>query len=81
LDITIEPATASDFEQVGRVFAEENRFHAGLLPDRFRVAEPIMTPAWFEAVLANPVQTLLVARAAGQVVGVLLLQETPPPRR
>jgi ribosomal protein S18 acetylase RimI-like enzyme len=79
LDITIERATASDFEQVGRVFAEENRFHAGLLPDRFRVAEPIMTPEWFETVLANPVQTLLVARAAGKVVGVLLLQEMASP--
>jgi ribosomal protein S18 acetylase RimI-like enzyme len=79
MDITIEQATAADFEQVGRVFAEENRFHAGLLPDRFRVAEPIMTPEWFDALLASPVQTLLVARAAGQVVGVLLLQEMASP--
>ena len=79
LDITIEPATASDFDQIGRVFAEENRFHAGLLPDRFRVAEPIMTPEWFDAVLASPTRTLLVARAAGQVVGVLLLQEMANP--
>jgi ribosomal protein S18 acetylase RimI-like enzyme len=79
MDITVEQATPSDFEQIGRVFAEENRFHAELLPDRFQVVEPIMTPEWFEAVLSSPEQVLLVARAAGQVVGVLLIQEMTNP--
>jgi hypothetical protein len=81
VDVTIEPAAAGDFEPIGRVFAEEKRFHAELLPELFQVTDPIMTPEWFEAVLSNPAQGLLVARVAGQVVGVLLLQETPPPRR
>jgi ribosomal protein S18 acetylase RimI-like enzyme len=79
MDVTIEPATASDLKPVGRLFAEENRFHAGLLPGRFQVAEPIMTREWFNAVLSSPVQTLFVARAAGQVVGLLLLQEMTNP--
>lgn len=79
MDVTIEEATAADFDQVGRVFAEENRFHAELLPELFQVADPIMTPEWFESVLSNPVQGLLVARVAGQVVGVLLLQEMTNP--
>ena len=79
MDVTIEPATASDLKPVGRLFAEENRFHAELLPELFQVADPIMTPDWFGAVLSNPVQGLLVARVAGQVVGVLLLQEMTNP--
>jgi ribosomal protein S18 acetylase RimI-like enzyme len=79
VDVTIEPAAPSDFEQIGCVFAEENRFRAELLPRMFQVVDPIMTPEWFDAVLSNPAQALLVARAAGQVVGVLLLQEMANP--
>ena len=79
MKVTIEPATPSDFDQIGRVFAEENRFHAELLPELFQVADPIMTPEWFEAVLSSPEQELLVARVDGQVVGVLLLQEMTSP--
>ncbi|MGD9316543.1 MAG: GNAT family N-acetyltransferase [Anaerolineae bacterium] len=79
MEVTIEPANPADFDPVGRVFAEENRFHAELLPELFQVAEPIMTPEWFEAVLSNPGQALLVARVDGQVVGALLLQEMTNP--
>jgi ribosomal protein S18 acetylase RimI-like enzyme len=79
MDVTIEPATASDFEQIARLFAEENRFHAELLPGRFQVVDPIITHEWLEAVLSSSLKTLFVARAAGQVVGVLLLQEMANP--
>lgn len=79
MDVTIEPAAASDFDQISRLFVEENRFHAELLPGRFQVVEPIMTHEWFNAVLSSPARTLFVARNAGQVMGVLLLQEMANP--
>jgi ribosomal protein S18 acetylase RimI-like enzyme len=70
---TIRRATTADFAEVSRVFAEENRFHAGLVPHAIRVAEPVMTRAWFEAVLADPAQALLVAEFRMEVAGVLLM--------
>jgi hypothetical protein len=41
--------------------AEENRYHAELMPEIFQVADPIMTPEWFGEVLKNPHQALFVA--------------------
>jgi ribosomal protein S18 acetylase RimI-like enzyme len=76
IETRIRPATRADFDQVARVFAEENRFHAALVPDDIQVAEPILTPAWFEELLADPNRALLVAEIDGEVAGVALLQET-----
>ena len=65
----IRPAAAGDFEQVGNIFLEELQFHADLLPDRFQVAEPIMTLAWYDEILQNPEKTLLVAEENGSCDG------------
>jgi ribosomal protein S18 acetylase RimI-like enzyme len=73
MDIAIRQAMSSDFDQVGRVFAEENRFHAALLPERFQIAEPIMTHEWFGEILTNPRKALLVAERAGEIVGLVLV--------
>jgi len=74
MDTTIRQATKSDFDQVGAVFAEENRFHTGLLPDRFQIAKPIMTHGWFDAILENDAQALFVAEHSEEIVGVLLIK-------
>jgi adenine phosphoribosyltransferase len=69
---TIRQATKADFDPIGAVFAEENAFHTDLLPDRFQIAEPIMTHAWFDAILEDENQALLVAERREEIVGVLL---------
>ena len=69
---TVRRAAMADFAGVSRIFAEENRFHAELVPHAIRVAEPVMTWAWFEAVLADPAQALFVAQLGAKVAGVLL---------
>lgn len=79
MDVLIRPATGADFDEVGRVFGEENRFHANLLPEIFEVAEPIMTPEWYEALLSDPDQTLYVAELEHEIVGLLLLREMANP--
>lgn len=73
MDVKIRTATAADFDGVGRVFAEENRYHAELLPDRFQVADPIMTRGWYDKILAEPNRSLIVAESGGDIVGVLLI--------
>ena len=69
----IRPATVADFGGVGAVFAEENRFHAALVPHAIRVAEPVITQEWFEGVLSDPGQALFVAELGEGVAGVLLV--------
>ena len=73
MDIAIRQALASDFDQVGKVFAEENRFHAALLPEHFQIAEPIMTREWFDEILTNARKALLVAERAREIVGAVLI--------
>ncbi len=77
--VTIREANGNDFEQVGAIFFEELQFHADLLPDRFQVAEPIMTQAWFEEILQNPEKVLLVAEENGRLLGQILLTITKTP--
>jgi ribosomal protein S18 acetylase RimI-like enzyme len=73
MDSAIREAVASDFSQVGAVFAQELQFHVGLLPDRFQMAEPIMTHGWFDEILGNPDKVLFVAEFDAGIVGVLLI--------
>jgi ribosomal protein S18 acetylase RimI-like enzyme len=73
MEIAIRQAVASDFDQVGRVFADENRFHAALLPRRFQIAEPIMTREWFHEIVTNAHKALLLAERAREIVGVVLV--------
>jgi len=73
MDITIRQALPSDFDQVGRIFAEDNQFHTALLPEQFRIAKPIITHEWFDEILANPHKALLVAVHNHEIDGALLI--------
>jgi len=73
LNMEIRLATQADFEQVGVVFAEENQFHAELVPEIIQVAEPIMTHKWYDDVLGDPDKTLFVAELGKEIVGVALV--------
>jgi ribosomal protein S18 acetylase RimI-like enzyme len=74
VNIEIRLATGSDFEQVGNIFSEENRYHAELMPEIFQVANPIMTPEWFDEVVKDPRKALFVAELEKEVVGVALVE-------
>ena len=69
----IRLATAADFEPIGIIFAEENRFHVELVPEIIQIADPIMTQEWFDDVLNDPDKTLFVAETGKDVVGVALV--------
>lgn len=69
----IRLATKADFEQVGIIFAEENQFHAELVPEIIQVTDPIMTQEWFDDVFNDPNQTLFVAEMGKDIVGVALI--------
>ncbi len=54
----IRLATQTDFDLVGNIFMEENRYHAELVPEIIQVADPIMTQKWYNEVLNNPNSSL-----------------------
>ncbi len=74
MNIKIRLVTEADFEQIGHIFAEENRFHAELVPEIIQIADPIMTQKWFDDVLNDPDKTLFVAEIGEDVVGVALVE-------
>jgi ribosomal protein S18 acetylase RimI-like enzyme len=78
MDIFIRQATEADFEQVGKVFAGENRFHAQLLPGMFKIADPLVTHEWYDEILSNPHKALFVAELEN-IIAVLLLRVMSSP--
>jgi ribosomal protein S18 acetylase RimI-like enzyme len=79
MNVSIRPANMSDFDAVGRIFAQENRFHAELVPEIIQVLEPIMDEKWFADLLAGPEQILLLGELNGEVVGLVCLSERSNP--
>jgi ribosomal protein S18 acetylase RimI-like enzyme len=79
MSVVIRQATKADFDQVGRVFSEENRYHSEIVPGVIQVAEPIMTQEWYSAVLDNPDRSLWVAQVDEAVIGVVLVKEMTSP--
>lgn len=73
LNISIRFAKGTDFEQVGKIFSEENRFHAELVPEIIQVADPIMSPEWFDEVLKNPEKIIFVAENENRLLGLALV--------
>ena len=68
MNITIRHATEDDFNQVGAIFADKNRFHAELLPGRFRIADPIMTREWFNEIISNAGKALFVVEFKNELI-------------
>ncbi len=72
--LIIREVTDDDMEDVANLFTEELMHHIDLLPERFQLANPIITSAWYRDVLGNPDKQLFVAEVDGKIVGLLLLQ-------
>lgn len=79
MELLIRPAGQPDFGGVASVFAEENRFHARLLPERFQVAQPIVTQEWYDGVMSDPDQSLSIAELEDVIAGVMLLRLATSP--
>ena len=73
MKLSIRPASMTDFDAVGRIFAQENRFHSELVPEVIQVLDPIMSEAWFAKLLAIPEQTLMLGETNDEVVGLVWL--------
>ena len=73
-NLIIREATDDDFEKIAGIFAEELDHHITLLPERFQLADPIITSAWYHNLINNPGKLLFVADLGGNVVGLLLLE-------
>ena len=73
MDVVIRKALERDFDQVSIIFADENAFHSQLLPERFQIADPIMTPDWFKNILTNENKALLVAELDHRLLGLVLI--------
>lgn len=78
-DVRVRTATDADLDAAARVFSEENRLHATLLPHIFRVAEPVISEAWLQEVLADPRRSLLVGEVGEEVAAVLLIRVQSAP--
>ena len=70
----IRLATQTDFDQVGIIFMEENRYHAELVPEIIQVADPIMTQKWYSEVLNNRNKVLFLADVGSNIIGVTLAE-------
>lgn len=70
----IRVATKEDYYAVGKIVAEENKFHADLVPEIIQVTDPIMTHEWFGEVLSNPSKRLFVAVVGSELVGIVLAE-------
>ena len=79
MNAIVRKANESDFDGVGKVFAQELEFHIELLPEMFKVADPLMTPEWYHEKLSNPDKALFVAELGKEIIGVLQLESRMNP--
>jgi ribosomal protein S18 acetylase RimI-like enzyme len=70
---SVRLATPADFEAVSAVFAQENAFHVGLVPQYISVADPPIPRDEFDDFLADEKSELFVAEGNGRLIGVALL--------
>ena len=79
--LSLRVATEQDYEPYCRLFNQVNDVHVGAYPDTFRHAEcPPRAFEDYQALLADPLQRVLLAWVEGQLAGYVhsLLRERPP---
>ena len=69
----IRPATKNDLQGLMCIFAEENAFHAALVPAFIRETDQLLTCDELDEMLAHPEQQLLVAETDERIVGAVLV--------
>ena len=70
--LSVRPATPTDHEALCAVVAATDRFHADLLPQRFRRFDgPARPRTWLTGLVESPDGLLLVAERDGELIGFL----------
>ena len=76
LSFSIRLATIGDYEQLCRVWEVGDALHREALPHIFRPSgEPSMDRENVQALIAGPDSAIIVAEAAGEVIGVMTIIE------
>ena len=71
--VKIREATKDDFFAIDLLFIEENRYHVELIPEIFRIRNPIITEKWLDEIILNPDEQLFVCLASDKIVGMVLI--------
>lgn len=74
LKVDIREALPGDNEGIAAVMRDELAHHVSLMPERFRMAEPILPEGWLDLQLAQDNRRLFVAVLDALVVGVALIR-------
>lgn len=74
LKITIREAQPGDVAGIAAVLRDELSHHIGLMPERFRMTDPVLPDGWLDSQLAQDNRRLFVAMLDEQVVGVALIR-------
>jgi|GEM_PF-111469 len=73
MSIILRRAIANDFYDINLILIEENRYHADLIPEIFKIVDPVITENWLDEIILNPDEELFVCVANDKVVGVVLI--------
>jgi GNAT superfamily N-acetyltransferase len=71
MEIKIREANLADYRDINSLYTEELAYHITLLPDIFKMADPVMTEAWYQDQLDNENVVIFIAEVKGSVVGAL----------
>ena len=71
----IRTAKEHDYAALSCIFAEENAFHAALVPEFIKATDNVLTKAEFKEMLAHPEQVVLVAEMDSVIIGAVLVAE------
>jgi ribosomal protein S18 acetylase RimI-like enzyme len=73
MNILVRNARDADFGQLVALFAEENRFHAELVPDYIQATDDILTKAELHEFISSVDTHLFVCEAESQLVGAVIV--------
>jgi ribosomal protein S18 acetylase RimI-like enzyme len=73
MNILVRDAKDTDFEQLVALFAEENRFHAELVPDYIQVTDDILTRDELHEFITDEDSHIFVCETESQVVGAVIV--------
>lgn len=82
MKIQVREARSTDFERLSALFAEENRFHAQLVPAYIQITSPVLTREELQAFLGSPTDRLFVCEDGDKLLGAVIvsLQESAEDR-
>jgi ribosomal protein S18 acetylase RimI-like enzyme len=80
MNTQIREACSSDFEVLCTLFAEENRFHASLVPAYIKIAAPVLTQEELGEFLSCRTSRLFVCQKDDALLGAILVSLRDGPK-